>query len=64
MMEFSKEQLEAVIEELQHRSKRVKSFSDQADTLKDRFVFIGYSEAYERLCDELKREGGLQEWER
>lgn len=62
-MEFTPEQLSAVIEELEHRSKRIREFSASADTLKEEWLFIGQAEGYKQLVEELRKKGGLSEWD-
>ena len=61
MHRFTEEQIKAVVEELQKRSKQVKQF--EADTHKERLTFIGYAEAYEKLALEIERLGGLEKWD-
>ena len=61
MQKFTAEQIKAVVEELQKRSKAIRSF--EPDTHKEQLTFVGYAEAYELLASEIEKVGGLENWD-
>lgn len=61
MQQFTAEQIKAVVEELQKRSKQIKGF--EPDTHREQLTFVGYAEAYELLASEIERVGGLEKWD-
>lgn len=62
-MNYTKEQIAALADELEKRAATADRYSDEADTLAERLKFVGYKEAYELLAEELKNRGELIQWQ-
>lgn len=61
-MKITQDAIEGLCDELEKRSRAIKNFSKDADTLNEQLRFVGYAEAYDLLAKELRERGQLIEW--
>lgn len=62
-MNYTKEQIKALADELEKRAATADLYAEQADTITEKLKFVGYKEAYALLAEELKERGELVQWQ-